>query len=178
MRTEPYTVKEAADVLHVSDKTIRRMIDRGKLKEQGKDEHGRILISAASIEAVGLVSNVSRQESKAESSQPVEVFLPTILEQDTAGSSTVQQLALVLMEQSRLIAELGERAGRAEERAEQAEERAEQAEERATQLEQELAQARAEVSRQENTPQPEPTPQPVEQPAKRVPWWKRLFAEI
>jgi hypothetical protein len=175
MRTEPYTVKEAADVLHVSDKTIRRMIDRGNLKEQGKDEHGRILISAVSVDAVGQVSKVSRQESKAESRQPVEVFLPTVLEQDTASSSTVQQLALVLMEQSKLIAELGERAGRAEERADQAEERA-------TQLEQELQEAHAEVSkhvsRQEATPQPEPTPPLAEQPATRAPWWKRLFGPI
>jgi len=28
------------------------------------------------------------------------------------------------------------------------------------------------------TPDAEPTPQAADQPAKRVPWWKRLFAEI
>ena len=110
-----------------------------------------------------------------ESRHPVEVFLPTIAAPDTAPSSTVQQLAQVLIEQSRLIAELGERAGRAEQRAEQ--------------LAHELEQARAELSRQESrqvskatpehpAPDAAPTPQAADQPAKRVPWWKRLFADI
>ncbi len=175
MRETPYTIKEAADVLQVSDKTIRRMIDRGELVEERRDEQGRILISAASVAALGQVSNVSSHESMGESRQPVEVFLPTVPAQDTTPNSTVQQLAQVLIEQSRLIAELGERAGRAEQRAEQ--------------LTYELEQARAELSRQESrqvskatpeqpAPDAAPTPQAADQPAKRVPWWKRLFAEI
>ena len=53
MRETPYTIKEAADVLQVSDKTIRRMIDRGELVEERRDEQGRILISAASVAALG-----------------------------------------------------------------------------------------------------------------------------
>jgi hypothetical protein len=171
MRETPYTIKEAADVLQVSDKTIRRMIDRGELAEECRDEQGRILISAASIAALRQVSNVSSHESR----QPVEVFLPTIAAQDTATRSTVQQLAQVLVEQSRLIAELGERAGRAEERA--------------AQLEHQLEQARTELSRQESrqvsndapeqpAPDAEPTPQAADQPAKRVPWWRKWFADI
>ncbi len=47
----PLTVAEATEALAVSDKTIRRMLKEGILKEQGRDAGKRILISPQSIEA-------------------------------------------------------------------------------------------------------------------------------
>jgi hypothetical protein len=52
------------------------------------------------------------------------------------------------------------------------------------QLQAELEAARAPAqpdsqhAAKETAPEAEPTPQAADQPAKRVPWWRRLFADI
>jgi excisionase family DNA binding protein len=50
MTDRPLTIEEATKFLEVSDKTIRRMLERGMLQEQERDR-GRIVITAASLNA-------------------------------------------------------------------------------------------------------------------------------
>jgi hypothetical protein len=47
----PLTVQAATETLGVSDKTVRRLLKRGVLEKAG-EVHGRILITAASVERV------------------------------------------------------------------------------------------------------------------------------
>src|SRR3712207_6714985 len=47
----PLTIQDAMEELDVSDKTIRRLLKRGDLERAG-EVHGRILITAESVERV------------------------------------------------------------------------------------------------------------------------------
>ncbi len=167
------TIKEAAAHFNVSERTIRRWIAAGELQvERVAMRHGEqvFILVGDTPDDMGDVrydvigdTDVSTGDTKPP--RPVEVLLPTVFEQGASTNQIVQTLLAALDKQSERIAELGERVGRAEERADQAEQRA-------ALLEQELHDARA------AQPDAEPTPQAAAQPAKRVPWWRRLFADI
>ena len=51
MAQTPLTIQDAAELLGVSDKTVRRMLDDSSLQEAGRDTRGRILITPESLEA-------------------------------------------------------------------------------------------------------------------------------
>ena len=100
----PLTVAEATEALAVSDKTIRRMLKEGILKEQGRDAGKRILISPQSIEAAA--SQLGRKHpmwpeepmpspivQPNELQQLANMFLDTIRDKDQRIERLVQENA-------------------------------------------------------------------------------------
>jgi hypothetical protein len=54
MAREPLTIPEVLKLLAISDRTVRRMLNAGVLKEQGRDPKGRILIDPVSVDQAAI----------------------------------------------------------------------------------------------------------------------------
>ncbi len=107
MASSPYTIKEASEALGVSDKTIRRWLDRKELEEHSRDDQGRILITAESIAATqARHGHMPRHESNPD----VQALVPAIEAFGDIGTALAQALR---DRDDRLIA-LAEQIGRLE----------------------------------------------------------------
>jgi hypothetical protein len=102
------TIPEAMAVLNVSDKTIRRLLNRGKLDRAG-EIHGRILITAESVERVR--GQVTRPQAAPDAPQqapdaPSYAMVPVHLYERLQATHMV--LAETVREQATVIATLQE----------------------------------------------------------------------
>ena len=104
---DPYTIKEASEALGVSDKTIRRWLDRGELEEHSRDEQGRILITAESIAAA---QTRHGHPPRHESNPDVQALVPAIEAFGDIGTA----LAQALRDRDDRLIELAEQVGRLE----------------------------------------------------------------
>lgn len=132
----PLTIQEAADLLRVSDKTVRRMLDDGSLQEASRDMRGRILITRESLEAAA-----ARSKRTKDSGGETREIAPA---PDVAMA--VSTFAEMVRERDQRIYELTDEIAdlRAEQRVRTMQ--AEAAQARVQQLEQELAAANEELA--------------------------------
>jgi excisionase family DNA binding protein len=110
----PYTIKEAATLLRVSDKTIRRMLGDGLLKEQSRDHRGRILLTPESVETAA--AQQGRYEPPRQPVQDVQALAPTV----EALGDVSTALAQAWRERDERLIALAEQVGRLELELEQA----------------------------------------------------------
>lgn len=136
MLQTPLTIQEAADLLSVSDKTVRRMLDDGILQEASRDTRGRILITPESLEAAAARSKRTKgsgQETREAAPAPdvaiaVSTFAEMVRERDQHIYELTNEIADLRAGQRALTMQ------------------AEAAQARVQQLEQELAAANKELA--------------------------------
>ena len=168
---EYITVDDAARILGKSQRTIYRYAEQGRLTTH--DTPGGKLFLRAQIDTLASELNVTPQPV-----QPVTELVPlsdmlSALERERERTQDKERMINQLMVR---VSDLREEIGRLQERTETQQKAltdADMARQRLTMAEAELEKYKQEVERLRQS-----TSQPAEQPAKRVPWWKRLFAEI
>ena len=101
MSRPPYTVPEAMQVLGVADKTIRRMLAAGQLKEAGRDAGNRILIDPDTVEAVAV--HMGRMVT---ARQEVREIAPAINANAEASLAAINAFRDVVQQQNQRIFEL------------------------------------------------------------------------
>lgn len=101
MSRPPYTVPEAMQVLGVADKTIRRMLAAGQLREAGRDAGNRILIDPETVE--GMAVQLGR---KVTARQEVREIAPAINANAEASLAAINAFAQVVEQQNQRIFEL------------------------------------------------------------------------
>lgn len=102
------TVQEAMEALGVSDKTIRRLLKRGDLEQHGTI-HGRILITAASVEQVRSHVGRPQEEPEAPAAQQAGTNYAMVpVSHYEALQATTQTLAETVRDQAAYIRQLQE----------------------------------------------------------------------
>ncbi len=101
MSRPPYTVPEAMQVLGVADKTIRRMLAAGQLREAGRDAGNRILIDPETVE--GMAVQLGR---KVTARQEVREIAPAINANAEASLAAINAFAQVVEQQNQRIFDL------------------------------------------------------------------------
>jgi excisionase family DNA binding protein len=137
MPKTPFTIAEASQVLGVSDKTIRRMLQAGQLKEYGRDAGNRILITQESLDAAAVAMG-----RKVTAREEVREIAPALNANAEASLAAVNAFAEMIRERDQRIFELQQELARLE--AERKFLPLQQA--RVDQLERELAEAQTKVA--------------------------------
>ncbi len=101
MNRPPYTVPEAMQVLGVADKTIRRMLAAGQLREAGRDAGNRILIDPDTVEAAAV-----QLGRKVTARQEVREIAPAINANAEASLAAINAFTHVVEQQNQRIFEL------------------------------------------------------------------------
>ncbi len=101
MTRPPYTVPEAMQVLGVADKTIRRMLAAGQLREAGRDAGNRILIDPDSVDAAAV-----QLGRKVTARQEVREIAPAINANAEASLAAINAFTQVVEQQNQRIFEL------------------------------------------------------------------------
>jgi excisionase family DNA binding protein len=184
--TNYITLEDAARLLGKSQRTVYRYAEQGRLNTH--DTPAGKLFERSQVETLAAELNVTPQPV-----QPVTELVPlsdmlAALERERERTQDKERMINQLMVR---ISDLREEIGRLEERTE-TQQRAltdlDMARQRAIALEQLNAelQAQLEAAKQPTqhaasehpAPDAEPTPQAADQSAKRVPWWRKWFADI
>jgi excisionase family DNA binding protein len=138
MTKEPLTIQEAAELLTVSERTIRRMLDAGQLAEASRDSRNRIYITPESLDAAAVA--LGRKKA---SREEVREIAPTLNSQSAALETAINTFSEMVRERDQRIYELQHDVARLE--AERRYLPLQTA--RVEQLERELAEALAEIER-------------------------------
>jgi excisionase family DNA binding protein len=109
MPKTPLTIAEAAQILGVSDKTIRRMIQSRQLKEHGRDAGNRILITQESIDAAAVAMG-----RKVTAREEVREIAPALNANAEASLAAVNAFAEMIRERDQRIFELQQELARLE----------------------------------------------------------------
>ncbi len=159
------TIKEAAEHFGVSERTIRRRIAAGELRATRAP-------MAQGYQVFVQIDNLDTVHDQVDTGS---VNVDTPLDNLDSSALDVPVMAVVMDELDRVHAE-NQRLH------DQTIQLAGQVGFLQAQLQQAQEQVRLLTDSQRTPEQPapdaEPTPQAVDQPAKRVPWWRRLFADI
>src|SRR5687768_13022857 len=154
---EPLTIDQAIEALGVSDKTVRRMLKEGLLREQERDGRGRILISHDSIAAVAQQLDERRGADEGRGNFALAAHADAL-------SSTVDRFTQMIDERDALIRSLTDEVAtlRAERRLLAPPERVRELEQRIVELEAQIA------------ARPGPMTDQAQQPTSKG-WIARLF---
>lgn len=169
MPKTPFTIAEASQVLGVSDKTIRRMLQTGQLKEQGRDAGNRILITQESIDAAAVAMG-----RKVTAREEVREIAPALNANAEASLAAVNAFAEMIRERDQRIFKLQQELAQLE--AERKFLPLQQV--RVDQLERELAEAQAKIAElQSLLPSDQTSVQEPSQskPLENMSFWHRLF---
>lgn len=134
---EPYTIPEVMRILAVSDKTVRRMLRAGVLREQGRDPSNRILVDPESVDAAA----VALGRVDIHGSEVRRELAPTL----NNLSEMVIGLNQLMVQQNQQLIELARQLGEAQAEARLYPAIAEEARQRAQFLERELQRTRQEL---------------------------------
>jgi hypothetical protein len=137
MAREPLTIPEVLKLLAISDRTVRRMLNAGVLKEQGRDPKGRILIDPVSVDQAAIAlgrTEVAGAEVKRD-------LAPTM----NNLSEMVMGMHEMILRQNEQMMELARRLGEAQAQARLYPAIAHAAEQRAELLQQELERTRRDL---------------------------------
>lgn len=169
MPKTPLTIAEAAQILGVSDKTIRRMLQAGQLKEHSRDAGNRILIIQETIDAAAVAMG-----RKVTAREEVREIAPALNANAEASLAAVNAFAEMIRERDQRIFELQQELARLE--AERKFLPLQQA--RVDQLERELAEAQAKIAELQNSSPFDQTSVQAsthKEEAESKGFWRRLF---
>ncbi len=167
MTKEPLTIQEAAELLTVSERTIRRMLDAGQLAEASRDSRNRIYITPESLDAAAVA--LGRKKA---SREEVREIAPTLNSQSAALETAINTFSEMVRERDQRIYELQHDVARLE--AERRYLPLQTA--RVEQLERELAEALAEIERMRAAPGM--TPGQVTEQAPAPTLWGRIRRKL
>jgi hypothetical protein len=147
MDREPLTIHEATESLGVSDKTIRRMLDTGILKEHSRDPRGRILIDPRTIDAAAVQLGRKKIASDTQAFEAMAPSINAITEATRATQEIVTALVEAMREKDRQMLAQAEEIGRLKAERQLLPAQAEVAQERIAELERRNAEQQAELER-------------------------------
>ncbi len=174
------TVEDAARLLGKSQRTVYRYAEQGRLVVHDTP-HGK-LFERGAVEALAAELNITPQLVQPVTELvPLSDMLAELHRKDDQLAAAHEKLQAAAHENGRLRERL-DMQQRALTDADMTRQRVIDLERQNAQLQAELEAARQLTQHtpapSEPAPDAEPTPQAADQPAKRVPWWRRLFADI
>ena len=104
MTKTPLTIQEAAELLTVSERTIRRMLDAGQLEEASRDARNRIYITPESLDAAAVA--LGRKKA---SREEVREIAPTLNSQSAAIEQAITTFSEMLRERDQRLQERDQR---------------------------------------------------------------------
>jgi len=98
MSRTPLTIHEAAEMIGVSDRTIRRMLDAGQLQEASRDSRNRIYLTPESLDTAAVAMG-----RKKASREEVREIAPTLNSQSAAIEQAIHTFTELLHEREQRI---------------------------------------------------------------------------